>query len=389
MTTDTEEEREPEPGVEAPRASSRRSVLKYVSATAASAAVGLAAGAAAGQYACILSPPETITRIETVTRTVAETFTLVYMDSLRLAAEARGLLIGSLADEMSLNDERFRPTLTREFNSLTGSLGPIEGEDSDAIIKFASQNQMKVRGTALIWHGGIPDSLNSGMSVGAFRSAMEKYIREVVGLYRGRVFAWDVVNEAVDSDGLRKTVFLEKLGEGYVAEAFRLAHEADPDALLFYNDYDAEAAGGLQKAKSDRVYELVKKLVADGVPVHGVGLQMHLFAVEYPKPEDIAANVRRLAALGLKVAISEMDVRIKDLPLLMPERLEMQRRIYHDVIAACIREKGFVGITFWGFTDAHSWINEMGQGPDHPLLFDENCRPKPAYWGVMDALLGR
>ena len=389
MTTDTSQERESEPSVEAARGTSRRSFLKYVSATAAGVAAGLAAGVAAGQYACIPSPPETITRTETVTRTVAETFTLVYMNSLRLAAEARGLLIGSLADETSLNDEQFRPTLAREFNSLTGSLSQGQIEDSDAIVKFASQNQMKVRGTALIWHGSIPDSINSRMSVGAFRWAMEEHIRKAVGRYRGRVFAWDVVNEAVDRDGLRKTVFLEKLGEGYVAEAFRLAHEADRDALLFYNDYDAEAAGGLQKAKSDRVYELVKKLVAEGVPVHGVGLQMHLFAVEYPKPEDIAANVRRLAALGLKVAISEMDVRIKELPLPMPERLEMQRRIYHDVIAACIQEKGFMGTTFWGFTDAHSWINEMGEEPDHPLLFDENSRPKPAYWGVMDALLSR
>jgi len=159
--------------------------------------------------------------------------------------------------------------------------------------------------------------------------------------------------------------------------------------LLFYNDYDAEAAGGYQKVKSDRVYELVKKLVKDGVPIHGVGLQMHLFVVEYPKPEDIAANVRRLAALGLKVSITEMDVRVKDVPLDINERLEMQRRVYHDVVAACIKEEGFMGVTFWGFTDAHSWINDVGQGPDYPLLFDENYQPKPAYWGVMDALLGR
>ena len=218
---------------------------------------------------------------------------------------------------------------------------------------------------------------------------MQRHVREEVARYRGKVYAWNVVNEAVDRDELRKTIFLEKLGEGYIAEAFRIAHETDPDAMLFYNDYDAEAAGGLQKAKSDRVYELVKKLVRDGVPINGVGLQMHLFAVEYPNPEDIAANVRRLAALGLKVDISEMDVRIKELPLSMPERLEMQRRIYHDVIAACVREKGFMGITFWGLTDAHSWINEAGEGPDYPLLFDENYQPKPAYWGVMDALLGR
>ena len=175
------------------------------------------------------------------------------------------------------------------------------------------------------------------------------------------------MNEAVESDGLRKSIFLEKLGEGYIPEAFRLAHEADPNALLFYNDYDAEAAGGLQEAKSDQVYELARKLVNDNVPIHGVGLQMHLFAVESPNPEDIAANIRRLAALGLKVNISEIEVRIKELPLAMSERLEIQRRIYHDVIAACIKEKGFTDISFIGFTDAHAWVNQPGNGgPDWP-----------------------
>jgi len=128
--------------------------------------------------------------------------------------------------------------------------------------------------------------------------------------------------------------------------------------------------------------------VGEGVPIHAVGLQMHINASEYPKPEDIGANVRRLAALGLRVCISEMDVQVKELPGTLAERLEAQRRVYHDVIAACVSEKGFMGVTFWGFTNAYSWVDEFF-GPDDPLLFDENYQPKPAYWGVMDALLGK
>jgi len=373
---------------------SRRSFLKHL----ASAAAGVAVGAAAGFYARIPTSNShaTLTRTTTLTETVAETVTetFVYPASLRAAAETRGLLIGSCADETDLEDKRFLPTLAREFNSLTASMTWAEIDQNgykttDALVKFASEHQMKVKGHALIDHRSLPAWVNPQISADVLRRRMQNHIREEVNHFRGKVYAWDVVNEAVDSEGLRKSILLEKLGEGYVADAFRLAHEADPDALLFYNDYDAEAAGGLQKGKSDLVYALVKKLLADGVPIHGVGLQMHLFAVEYPKPEDIAANVRRLVALGLKVVISEMDVRIKELPLPMPERLEMQCRIYHDVIAACVREKGFMGVTFWGFTDAHSWINETGDGPDYPLLFDENYQPKPAYWGVMDALLGR
>ena len=115
---------------------------------------------------------------------------------------------------------------------------------------------------------------------------------------------------------------------------------------------------------------------------------MHLYAWNYPnfpKPEDVASNVRRLADLGLKVDISEMDVQIRQLPGDLSEREKVQRKVYHDVIAACLKERNFTDITFWGFTDFHSWINSR-YGPDNPLLFDQNYQPKPAYNGVLDAL---
>jgi endo-1,4-beta-xylanase len=181
-----------------------------------------------------------------------------------------------------------------------------------------------------------------------------------------------------DHAGLRDSLFLDKLGDGYVAEAFRLAREADPDALLIYNDYGAEGLGG----KSDRVYALAKKLVTDRVPIDGVGLQMHVLATDYPNPKDIAANVRRLAALGLKVNISEMDVGIRDAPGSLPDRFQQQRRVYHDVIDACCRETNFMGVTFWGFTDALSY-----DPSEEGFVFDESYAPKPAYWGILEALL--
>jgi GH35 family endo-1,4-beta-xylanase len=115
---------------------------------------------------------------------------------------------------------------------------------------------------------------------------------------------------------------------------------------------------------------------------------MHITATDYPRPEDVAANIRRLAALGLKVNIGEMDVQIRDVLGDLPKRLEVQRQVYHDIIAACVKEERFIAVTFWGFTDAHSWIDYFF-GADDPLLFDENYKPKPAYWGVMEALLGR
>jgi endo-1,4-beta-xylanase len=212
---------------------------------------------------------------------------------------------------------------------------------------------------------------------------MAEHIGTVVGRYRGRVAAWDVVNEVVADRGgpLRDTAFSRRLGAGYIGEAFRIAHEADPGALLFYNDYGAEGLGD----KSDRVLALVSGLVARGVPIHGVGLQMHLRADALPATGHLRANIRRLAELGLLVAVSEMDVQAHMLPGDRPARLAAQRRVYRDVVAACVAEPACRAVTFWGFTDAHSWIDRPA-GFEGALLFDEGLVPKPAYFGVLDAL---
>ena len=319
--------------------------------------------------------------------------------SLRAAAEASHLLVGAAAFSQGLRETSYANTLAREFNFLTPEdemkwdlVHPAPEKwnfaPADELVEFASDHQMKVKGHALVWHERLPNWVNSQMSVDELWRAMKDHIRVLVSHYRGKVYAWDVVNEAIDTrepHGLRKTLFLEKLGEAYIARAFDLAHEADPDALLIYNETTGAAGLG---TKSDRVHQLVKKLVADGVPIHGVGLQMHIDATDYPKPDDIAANVRRLAELGLKVNISEMDVRIRDAPGNLTQKLEMQRRVYHDVIAPCIEEDGFQAVTFWGLIDSQSWINNFF-GSDDPLLFDRDYRPKPAYWGVMEALVER
>jgi len=367
---------------------SRRTYLKYITIAAASVAVGYTLRDVAGRYVWIPGSPTTV--MKTTTR--AETVSC----PLRAVAAASGLLVGAAAMSKPLADSRYASTLAREFNFLTPeyemkweaihpSANRWNFDPADKLVMFASEHQMKVKGHPLIWHESLPTWVNTNMSADELRRAMQEHVRTLVGHYRGRVHAWDVVNEAVDDNGgLRKSLFLDKLGDRYIDEAFQLAHEADPDALLFYNDYGAEGLG----SKSDRVYELLKKLVVDRVPIHGVGLQMHInaAAADYPRPEDVAANIRRLAALGLNVNISEMDVRIRDVAVDLPERLDVQRRVYHDIIAACRREEGFVAVTFWGFTDAHSWVNGSF-GPDMPLLFDANYQPKPAYWGVLDALL--
>jgi endo-1,4-beta-xylanase len=220
------------------------------------------------------------------------------------------------------------------------------------------------------------------LSPGDLRIAFERHIRTVASYYRGRVDAWDVVNEAVadDGSGLRDTIFRQRLGDSYIADAFRIAHQADPGARLFYNDYGGE---GLS-AKSNRIYDLVRDLIAAGVPINGVGLQMHVSANSRPPDASIASNMRRLADLGLTIHISEMDVKVNGVGGTTQMRLEVQKAAYHDIVRLCLLEPRCEAVTFWGFTDAHTWIDG-----DMPLLFDAAYSPKPAYVGVLDALRRR
>lgn len=311
--------------------------------------------------------------------------------ALRDVAAASGKLIGTAVQSSLLGDSRYRETVARDFSYLTAeyemkwaSLESVRGAHNfsrgDAILAAADAQGARVKGHALLWHQSTP-AWADGLSAVDLRTAVADHIRTTVEHYRGRIHAWDVVNEAIaDSGGLRDTVYLQKLGDGYIAEAFRAARAADPGALLFYNDYGAEGAG----TKSNRVYELVRSLREQGVPIDGVGLQMHISAHNRPSDANIAANMRRLADLGLIVSISEMDVKTSGVAGSTSTRLEAQRATYHDVVRLCVLEPRCDSVTFWGFTDAHTWLPA-----ESPLLYDTQFARKPAYFGVLDALAGR
>jgi len=318
------------------------------------------------------------------------------VEPLRGAAQASGKLVGTAVPSNLLSDARYAATLGRHFNYLTAEYemkwdaiehtrGSNDFSAGDTIVSYGQANGMQIKGHALIWHGSVPPWVGA-LSAAELRLAFEDHIRSVAEHYRGRVRAWDVVNEAiaVDGSGLRDTVFRQKLGDQYIADAFRLARQADPQALLFYNDYGGE---GLNQ-KSDRIYDLVQGLRAQGVPIDGVGLQMHVSATNPPSADGIAANMSRLASLGLFVNISEMDIRIRDLPGTVQARLEVQKLQYHSIVGVCVAEPRCDGVTFWGFTDAHSWIDAQF-GADDPLLFDEQYAAKPAFYGVLDAFWRR
>ncbi len=301
------------------------------------------------------------------------------------AAANLGIDFGAAVNSRSLmSNPKYAETLAGQFNSVTaenemkwGTIQPSRGNynfgPADEIVDFATKNGMNVRGHTLVWHeqlAGWAQNLK-GEELG---SVMEDHITKTAGHFKGKVKAWDVVNEAVDvsgngENGYRKSPFYNELGKDYIKRAFKAARAADPDAELAINDFNVEG----MNAKSDKLYEIVKDLKAEGL-VDAVGIQAHLSGDGNPSPDEVRRNLQRFADLGVKIHITELDIGQKGGP-------EQQKQQYHDYIKAFTSNPAVTSITTWGVDDSTSWRSK-----DSPLLFDGNFKPKPAYDGVMDAL---
>ncbi|MEU0153519.1 endo-1,4-beta-xylanase [Micromonospora fulviviridis] len=302
--------------------------------------------------------------------------------------------IGTAVDSRLLEtDPRYRSTLAADFNAVTpeyvmkwAALEPTPGrydwEAADRLVAFAEANGQAVYGHALVWHSSVPAWVSESWSPARLREVLHKHITTVVSRYRGKVWAWDVVNEALAENGsLRQSIWLRKLGPGYLADAFRWAHEADPDARLFINDYGTEG----RTKKADALWRLVRQLRSQGVPVQGVGFQSHLRADQ--DPTDIAGNLRRFGALGVAVAVTELDVRLQ-LPA-TPEKLVGQALLYQHVLEACLAVPTCESFTLWGFTDASSWVTYHYPGYGAACVFDTDLKPKPAHASLIAELRER
>ncbi|MFE0729795.1 endo-1,4-beta-xylanase [Streptomyces antibioticus] len=313
----------------------------------------------------------------------------------QLAADDR-LRVGTAVDMAALaQDAPYRRAVGSEFSSVTpenvmkwDALEPRRGEydyaAADRLVRFARGSGQKVRGHVLVWHNQLPSWLTEGdFSATELREILRRHITETVRHFKGRVWHWDVVNEAFDEDGtLRDTLWLRALGPGYIADAFRWAHQADPRATLFYNDYNIAWAG----PKSDAVLALVRTLRAEGVPVQGVGFQGHL-GIQYGLPTGVAANFRRFERLGVRTAVTEADVR-----MILPadeEKLRTQAEGYRLLLDACLRTRHCVSFTVWGFTDKYSWVPGTFEGEGAANVLDESYTAKPAYRALQAALAGR
>lgn len=338
---------------------------------ALSAAVCLAAGLAAAPATAEPRP-----------RTLAE------------LAQKHHKYFGSATDNPEFTDAAYLKLLGSEFGQTTPGnamkwetteprRGVFDFTAAEQVMTFAKAHHQKVRGHTLVWHNQLPAWLTErSWTAGELRAVLKNHIQTEVRHFKGRVIHWDVVNEAFNEDGTyRETLFYKTLGPGYIADALRWAHETDPHAKLYLNDYNVDGIG----PKSDAYYTLIKRLKADGVPVQGFGIQGHL-ALQYGFPADVRQNMQRFADLGVEVAVTELDIRM-NLPATQ-EKLATQATWYADYVRACLEVDKCVGVTIWDYTDRYSWIPAVFPGEGAALPYDENLAPKPAYHAIRKVLGG-
>ncbi|CAE6521248.1 unnamed protein product [Rhizoctonia solani] len=250
----------------------------------------------------------------------------------------------------------------------------------DRLFSIAKQNGKKMRGHTLVWHSQLAPWVSANnYTAPELKKIMKRHVQTVAGHYRGQIYAWDVVNEAFNEDGtFRESIWYNTFGEDYIEWAFRWAHEADPYSIKYYNDYNFESI----TPKTDAAVNLVKKLKAKGVPIHGIGVQSHLVVGQVPT--DFKQALQRFAGLGVDVALTELDIRM-ELPV-TAEKLAQQATDYTSSVNACLEVKRCVGITVWQFTDAKSWVPGSFPGEGATLPWDENLKTKPAYDAMRKAL---
>ena len=294
--------------------------------------------------------------------------------------------------------------IKKNFNSLTPEnvmkpalIHPAENkyfwDDADKIVEFAQANGMKVRGHTLCWHGQtgawmFKDSTGKQVTKEVALARLKDHITQVVSRYKGKVYAWDVLNEAVVDDNDSSKVYRDSpwykiCGEEFIAKAFQWAHEADPKAVLFYNDYNTEVP-----VKRDKIYNMLKKLLKAGVPVNAIGLQGH-WHTDDPSEQNLREAIDKFSSLGLKVQVTEFDVTIYTSKTdtinigFTPEREQKQIDFYKMAFKVLREKKDLItGVTFWNVSDRRSWLDKPNK-KSYPLLFDENLKPKKAYWEVV------
>ncbi|EKD17457.1 uncharacterized protein L3040_005060 [Drepanopeziza brunnea f. sp. 'multigermtubi'] len=320
---------------------------------------------------------------------------------LNTLAIAAGLkYFGSATDNHELDDAPYVAILsdTTEFSMITvgnaqkwDTIGKSQDgfsfENADQIANLVAGNGQTLRCHTLVWYNQLPSWVSQGTwTRETLQKVLVDHITGVVTQYKGQCYAWDVVNEAFDDTEAaahRDSPFYKAMGEDYIKIAFETARAADPDTKLYYNDYNIEFDGSKQQA----ALALVTQMVNEGTPIDGVGAQGHYISGKMPSTENIVANFEKYAALGLEVAITELDIRI-ELPG-TPDKLEQQALDYAEAIKTCLDASACIGITIWDYTDKYSWVDATFQGYGQALLWDADLQKKPAYDAVAQVFSSR
>jgi endo-1,4-beta-xylanase len=330
-------------------------------------------------------------------------------ESLRELAEKIGLRIGTAVIPFDLDTPAYTAVLAEQFSVVTpgnemkwGVVEPTQGvfdwSGADRLVAFAEQNGQLVRGHTLLWHNQLPTWLTDGVANGTISntelaSLLKQHIFTEVTRYKGRIWQWDVANEFfTDSNPSMlnpNDFWISHLGPDIIPQAFRWAHEADPRALLFYNDYNIAGEDGTN-AKSNAAFAWLKQMKSQGVPIDGVGDQGHL-DTQYGFPTMMTENFQRFAGIGLKIAITEADVRtFVDGPTTQVPTDHLatfaQPYEFSQMLKAVLAVPECISFTVWGFGDADSWIPGFFKGEGYATLYDVNLNPKPAFFDLQQDL---
>ncbi|KAE9407503.1 endo-1,4-beta-xylanase C precursor [Gymnopus androsaceus JB14] len=307
-----------------------------------------------------------------------------------VAKAAGKLYFGSATDNPELPNAEYVAILDQ--NAYFGQITPGNSMKWDAtepeqgvftfsggqqIVSLAQANNQLIRGHNCVWYNQLPSWVEDGtFTVAELTEIIQTHCGTLVGNWKGQIYAWDIINEPFNDDGTwRSDVFFDTLGESFIPIALEAAAAADPNAKLYINDYNIESAG----AKSAAMMELVQTLKANGTPIDGIGFESHFIVGEVPT--DIQATMEAFVALGVEVAVTELDVRMT-----LPETaalLEQQQKDYQTVVSACNAVPGCVGVTIWDYTDLYSWIPGTFPGQGAACPWDANFVKKPAYDGII------
>lgn len=316
--------------------------------------------------------------------------------SLRTFASQAGIEIGTESTGWWFNNPKWQAIVGTEFNFLTIDWGVYWNESEpqranfdfstiDKQVAFAEKFSMKIKGQALVFPTTLPDWLKQGnYSKQDLEQILTTHIKTLVEQYKGKISEWVVVNEPYIYPYRKDDIFYQAIGDDYIDIAFQAAREADPSAILIYNDSDNHSSSGIT-TKLTR--QITQRLLAKGL-IDGVGLQMHLNGAQPPNKDDVSAT---MISYGIPVYVTEFDVNLKDISGTQDERYSKQSNIYQDMLDACIRSGVCKSFTTWGIGDKYSWLeyppNQSFTSPNaNPTLFDDDLNPKLAYYAMLDVL---